>query len=363
MTMTVRKLSGSILSPLGFTAGETYDALSEGRTALRLHEGTFGIPEPFTASLFDRDLLMETAAGRDIRGFSLFETACLLSQQDAIREAGINPASPDVIFVLSTIKGNDGGMQTRIGEFWGAAHPVITVSNACISGLAALIHARRLLLEGRYKYAVVTGCEIQTRFIVSGFQSLKALSPEPCRPFDKDRNGLNLGEAAATMVLGLSEDNTLWEIGRGAVRNDANHISGPSRTGEGSFNALRSVLTDCRKEDLAFVNVHGTATLYNDEMESVAIARAGLLETPVNALKGTFGHTMGAAGILETLLSMRALEEGIVLPTRGLHEIGVSHAINASPATRKAHGNCFIKLLSGFGGCNAALLLRKGGEQ
>ena len=186
--------------------------------------------------------------------------------------------------------------------------------------------------------------------MVTGFQSLKALSPEACKPFDASRVGLNLGEAAAAIVLKADEGD--WELVAGAIRNDANHISGPSRTGEGSYNALRAVLPFVEKKDLAFVNVHGTATVYNDEMESIALGRAGLTDVPVNALKGYFGHTMGAAGLLESILSMKALEAGIVPATRGFSQLGVSVPVRVSDKEQSAIGNSFIKLLSGFGGVN-----------
>ena len=104
------------------------------------------------------------------------------------------------------------------------------------------------------------------------------------------------------------------------------------------------------------VNLHGTATMFNDEMEAVALERAGLSNIPVNSLKGYFGHTLGAAGLLETLVTMSALEDGIVLGTRGFSELGVSRKINISAENRKAVGKRFIKLISGFGGCNAAMM-------
>ena len=161
----------------------------------------------------------------------------------------------------------------------------------------------------------------------------------------------------------LSTQNSLWELVDGAVRNDANHISGPSRTGEGSYNALQYLLPLVNREQLAFVNVHGTATRYNDEMEAIALERAGLLDVPVNALKGIFGHTMGAAGILESIVSMQACDAGMVLPTQGFSELGVSRPVWVSAQEMSTHGTEFIKLLSGFGGVNGALLFRKGGAR
>ena len=115
-----------------------------------------------------------------------------------------------------------------------------------------------------------------------------------------------------------------WRIVCSANRNDAFHVSSPSRTAEGAYRALKHVLDRQVLSDLAFVNVHGTATLFNDEMEAVALSRAGLDGLPANGLKGYFGHTMGASGVLETLISMKALEDGLVLGTKGFGELGVS---------------------------------------
>ena len=352
----------SILSPLGATPAENFAAVCRGESALQRYEGMFGVREPFVASLMDRSLW--TAPGR-----TFFDSIVIEAARRAVETAGIDPASPRTAFVLSTIKGNIEHIDSqdvtlacsarRLADAFGNPNPAVVVSNACISGLAALLQGRRMLLSGRFDHVVVVGTEVQSRFIVTGFQSLKALSEAPCKPFDATRDGLNLGEAAAAIVLGFGEEG--WELVDGAVRNDANHISGPSRTGEGSYKALRYVLKHTSPKELAFVNVHGTSTLYNDEMEAIAIDRAGLLDVPVNALKGTFGHTMGAAGILESILSMHAVDAGIVLPTRGFSELGVSRPVRVSALAGTTDKRAFVKLLSGFGGVNGALLFRKGG--
>ena len=352
----------SILSPLGATPAENFAAVRRGESALRRYEGMFGVREPFVASLMDRSLW--TSPGR-----TFFDSIVIEAARRAVEAVGIDPASPRTAFVLSTIKGNIEFIDTqdvtlacsarRLADAFGNPTPAVVVSNACISGLAALLQGRRMLLSGGYDHVVVVGAEVQSRFIVTGFQSLKALSEAPCKPFDAARDGLNLGEAAAAVVLGFGEDG--WELVDGAVRNDANHISGPSRTGEGSYKALRYVLRHTSPEELAFVNVHGTSTLYNDEMEAIAIDRAGLLNVPVNALKGAFGHTMGAAGILESILSMHAVDAGLVLPTRGFSALGVSRPVRVSASAGTTDKRAFVKLLSGFGGVNGALLFRKGG--
>ena len=362
----VISLGGSCLTPLGATTEDNFRAVAAGATGVKRYEGAFGLPEPFAASLFEGD-----------REKNFFETILLRSIRDAVRRTGIDPASPRVAFVISSIKGNVEAIgedesvvpvsetALRVAAHFGNPNVPLVVSNACISGLTALIHARRMLLSGRYDCVVVAGAEVQSRFIISGFQSLKAVSADPCKPFDAARCGLNPGEAAATMVLSAVDDvpEGAWELVDGATRNDANHISGPSRTGEGSYKTLRYVLAHCTPEELAFVNVHGTSTLYNDEMESIALQRAGLSDVPVNALKGVYGHTMGAAGILESLLSMAAVDAGVILATRGFEKPGVSCPVNVSPVNRTTGKRAFIKLLSGFGGCNAAMLFRKGGAR
>ena len=352
----------SILSPLSATPAENFAAVCRGESALRRYEGMFGVKEPFVASLMDREIWT-------VPGHTFFDSIVIESARRAVEAAGIDPANPRTAFVLSTIKGNIEYIDTqdvtlavsarRLVDAFGNPNPAVVVSNACISGLAALLQGRRMLLGGDFDHVVVVGAEVQSRFIVTGFQSLKALSEAPCKPFDAARDGLNLGEAAAAVVLGFGEEG--WELVDGAVRNDANHISGPSRTGEGSYKALRYVLKHVVPEELAFVNVHGTSTLYNDEMEAIAIDRAGLLNVPVNALKGTFGHTMGAAGILESILSMHAVDAGLVLPTRGFSELGVSRPVRVSAQAGSTDKRAFVKLLSGFGGVNGALLFRKGG--
>lgn len=349
-----------IFSPLADGSEENFKAVLEGKSALKLQDGTFGVPEPFVASLFERPDCPSP----------LFNAIIADSARKAARAAGINPSDRRCGIILSSIKGDVEALGQRdvslaasaraLADELGNPNPPLVVSNACISGLAALVQGRRMILSGAYDNVIVTGAELQSRFIVCGFQSLKALSASLCRPFDAERDGLNLGEAVSSMVLSAGEGG--WEIVDGTIRNDANHISGPSRTGEGSYQALRYVLDGVDPDTLAFVNVHGTSTLYNDEMEAIALDRAGLLDVPVNALKGCYGHTMGAAGILESILSMRAVDAGVVLPTKGFCELGVSRPVKVSSEIRHTDKKSFVKLLSGFGGVNGALLFRKGGE-
>lgn len=378
------KVAGNILSPLGLTTDENFAQIMAKRSAIRRYEGVRGIPEPFAASLFE-DGVLDTLFAKESRdtatAYTLFEKALILSIQRALAEtADTDPSSERVMFIISTTKGNVdllgnpagfdperaylGAAASAVSRYFGNPNRPVVVSNACASGACAQLAAWRYLNSGICDTAIVAGADIQSKFIVTGFQSFKALSPEGCRPFDSERCGLNPGEAAATIIYTRRSEVAAddWVLVKGAIRNDANHISGPSRTGEGCYRALQQILQGEERERIAVINAHGTATNYNDEMESIALARAGLLGIPVNSLKGYYGHTMGAAGILETLLTQRALESDTVLGTRGFRTHGVSEPITVTGEHRQSRKRQFIKMLSGFGGCNAALLFKQGGE-
>ncbi len=371
----VYKIADNILSPLGATTAENYQAVKAGRSALARYDQRWSLPDKvLTASLFSQEQEQQFL----ISGLSRFESMVVTSVREALSQTTLDVSQPNVILIISTTKGDvelleespeadhlsPADSAQRIARELGFTTEPIVVCNACISGLSALILASRLLEDGQYEHAVVCGADSQSRFIVSGFQSLKALSPEPCRPFDMERMGLNLGEAAATMILStvncqLSTVN--WTLGPGAIRNDATHISNPAKNGEGSYLALKTIIDDNDKESLAFINAHGTATIFNDQMESVAIERAGLADISVNAYKGCYGHTMGAAGVLETILSIAALDDQTILATQGFEELGVSGHISLSASHQSTSKSAFVKMLSGFGGCNAALLFEEGG--
>ena len=364
------KIGDNIISSLGFTTEENFSAVKSGSTGVKPYKvGEFDLPEAFVASLVDRERLNdEFVRISQENNVTNLEKASILSVLDANKEAQIDLSSEKTVFVLSTTKGNvdllDSSEKERtflwhtaelISDFFQNKNTPIVVSNACISGASAQIAAMRELQSGRYDFAVVVGVDFLSKFIISGFQSFKALSPEVCRPFDKDRCGLNLGEAAATIIYGKNEIKNI-QLVNGAIRNDANHISAPSRVGEGSFRALKYVLHDIDINDIAFVNAHGTATPYNDAAEVKAIIRAGLEHVPINSLKPIFGHTLGAAGVLESIISMRALEENIVLKSENFCEQDFENHINIAQEKQFTVKRHFIKLLSGFGGCNAALL-------
>lgn len=341
------KIADNIYSPLGISTADNFKAVMSGISGLKFYPDMFDNVEPFTASAMPVRMT--------------FRQMCIESATRALQQTDIDPSSDDVIFVFSTTKGEDLRLwepSVAVARHFGNHNRPIIVSNACISGVNAQIMASRVLKAGLYKTAVVIGCDVLSNFIVSGFQSLKALSASQCLPFDKNRQGLNLGEAAACMVLSTVNGNyesKHWIYEVGSIHNDANHISGPSRTAEGSYRCLADCLKNIDTADLAFISVHGTGTAYNDEMESIALHRVGLDSKPVVALKCYYGHTLGAAGVLETLLSMQAIEHQEIPAALGFKEQGTTYNCMLPTTKTNVKGNSFIKILSGFGGCNAAV--------
>jgi 3-oxoacyl-[acyl-carrier-protein] synthase-1 len=237
------------------------------------------------------------------------------------------------------------------------------ISNACASGVSALILAADLVHAKEADHVLVIGVDVLSRFVLSGFGALQALSAGPCRPFDQDRDGITLGEAAASLIVSgdrAAFDMPLGEYLGGGLANDANHISGPSRTGEGLSRAVQAALAQAamQPDGIHALNAHGTGTAYNDAMEAQAFHRCGLQHVPVASYKGYFGHTLGAAGLLETVIAVHALREGLHLRSEGTRTPGLPLPLDVVLEHRAASGDTLLKTSSGFGGTNAATILR-----
>lgn len=155
----------------------------------------------------------------------------------------------------------------------------------------------------------------------------------------------------------LVNENTALVLGD-ALSNDANHISGPSRTGQELADAISKAMTKSRIKttDLSFISSHGTATIYNDEMESKAFDLAGLSEVPLHSLKGYFGHTLGAAGVIESIMTIRSLRRKCILASKNFEHIGVPRSLNINSKLSSSDKHHALKTASGFGGCNAAVV-------
>jgi len=248
---------------------------------------------------------------------------------------------------------------------FGARGPVQTVSNACVSGLVAIFQGARLIQRGAADAVMIVGVDHLSAFVVGGFTSLKAIDPDGCQPFDQNRRGLSPGEAGAALILvrdDLAPKASVIVRGWGSS-NDANHMTGPSRDGAGLALAIHAALQMAQLEasQVDYVNAHGTGTPYNDAMESAALRKVfGATIPPVSGLKGMLGHTLGAAGIVEVIACLIAMQKQFLPGTRRLQTVadGFPNSLvkEPRPATQL---NRVLKLNTGFGGVNGALILER----
>lgn len=378
--MSVVVAGDNIISALGGTTRENVTAVLAGKSGLKKYDG-------FCPSQEDGVVVSQIAEEQDndaiVKNLSRLEKFIVTSVFRAAKDPNV-VSHPNTVFILSTTKGNiglldendplhDGNPQLDlwhtakvVAKFFNNPNVPIVISNACISGIVASIVAKRVIENGMYDRAVVIGADEVTRFVISGFSSFKALSSKMCRPFDAKRCGLNLGEAIGTIIYeraGAAGGKQIV-LDSGAITDDANHISGPSRTGEGLYRALNECIEAAKKTGadssegkLAFLNPHGTATVYNDQMESIAISRAGLSSVPAFSLKGYYGHTLGACGVVETVLCAHFLKEGEIPASYGYTGPGTEPFPNIISERMKINGSSCLKFASGFGGCNAAIRL------
>ncbi len=368
-------LGDHIISPLGKTSGENFSRVLQNESGIRLQNNLNIHDEPFYASLIGEETLSEVE--NTIRNFSHYtrlEKLIIYSIQSLIQENSIE-LDEKTLVVLSSTKGNISllnqeqefssdriylsVMAKEIQEYFKLKNDIIIVSNACISGSLAISVAQGLLQSSRYEKAIVVGADEIGKFVFSGFTSFQAVSPEPCKPFDKNRAGVTLGEAVASVYLSKKSGEGAVKIEGTGSYNDANHISGPSRTGEGLYRSIQMALKESGREKVDFISAHGTATLYNDEMESVALQRSGLLDVETNSFKGYYGHTLGASGILETILSIHSLKNGKLIQSLGFEEQGTTHPMNILQSNADKDIHSFLKTASGFGGSNIAAIFSK----
>jgi 3-oxoacyl-[acyl-carrier-protein] synthase II len=244
----------------------------------------------------------------------------------------------------------------------------ININAACASSTIAIARGAAMISTGRANSVLVCCIDIITEFIFSGFSCLKALSPFPCMPFDHKRQGLTPGEGAAAILL-MSEDrakkDNLSPLGRiigWGVSNDATHITAPARDACGLIRAIRQSLKKAKlaEQEITAINAHGTGTVYNDLMELTAFRQVfGKHRVPVHSVKGSIGHTMGAAGGIEVALGLKALSAGVIPPTVGFSnpEDGAKGLLSSEP--KEIPGDYLLTTNSGFGGINAAIILAK----
>ncbi len=373
--------SHNIVSPLGFSTKENFDGIKNGISGVQLQIDDSLSNTPFYGAVINTEKLeKQFQLIGNPKNYTRFEKLLILSISDALKDSSVDVKSERTGLLISTTKGNIDLLESdkknqfdenrvqlwesarQVHEFFGNPNIPMVLSNACISGVLAIIMASDYIKSGRYDSIIVAGADILSKFVVSGFQTFMALDEEPCKPYDKKRNGLNLGEGCGTMVLTNNSEATIdgkkIVVSGGASSNDANHISGPSRTGDGLALAIEKSLKNASISagDIDFISAHGTATIFNDEMESLAFSASGLSSVPVNSLKGYYGHTLGAAGTIESILTVKTMTQNLLVRTAGYDEYGVGGKINVIAKNEEANIDHAMKTASGFGGCNAALV-------
>ncbi len=351
----------NIISPLGNTAQQNFSQLQENHSGVQLFKNAGFNKEGMCLSkiigtqkdLFD-DYLVKCVAG-----------AIAEIDKDLI-------ISSRTIVIISTTKGDiknslEGTLSASSGKLqqkFSLQHFPLLISNGCASGVIAIAAGADLIRAGIYDHAIIVGGDVISDFVLFGFQSLFAISSERCRPFDKNRNGITLGDGFGAVVLSNDKatfNDATIEYLDGSSSNDANHISGPSRTGEGLFHSVKKTmeLAKVKTTEIDFISAHGTGTIYNDDMESIAFNRLEMNEVPVNSLKAYFGHTLGAAGIIETAICLQSMRKNMLIKSLGFEEPGTTQPLNVITKNYSHPLTTILKTVSGFGGCNASLILRK----
>ncbi|RXM43308.1 beta-ketoacyl synthase N-terminal-like domain-containing protein [Flavobacterium sp. YO64] len=365
------------ITPLGFDVEANIEAILRGDSGIQLHNDIPLMPNPFYASIISDEKINSAFAKISTETkYSRLEKIMILALEPIIKNAEIEFNSKTA-FILSTTKGNVTALKDNtsdsfnnahldvlaknVADFFGFTTQPIVVSNACVSGILAVSVAKRMIQSELYDNVFVVAGDEVSEFVLSGFNAFQAMSDLPCKPYSKNRTGVSLGEATAAVLVSTEAKKAKIKIIGDSSINDANHISGPSRTGEGLFRSIQNALKEAQIEaqKLDYISAHGTATPFNDEMEAIALNRLDLQNVPVNSLKGFYGHTLGASGLLETVIAIESANQNRLFESKGFDEIGVSEVINVTEKNEKATINYFLKTASGFGGCNTAVVFEK----
>jgi len=365
------------ITPLGFDVESNIEAILRGDSGIQLHQNISLMPNPFYASVIANEKINSAfeKISTDIK-YTRLEKMMILALEPMIKNSGVELNSKTA-FILSTTKGNVTALKENAEASFQNAHldvlaknvanffefhtTTIVVSNACVSGILAISVAKRMIQSGLYDNIFVVAGDEVSQFVLSGFNAFQAMSDLPCKPYSKNRTGVSLGEAtAAVLVSAEARKAKIKVIGDSSI-NDANHISGPSRTGEGLFRSIQNAMKEAKinSGQIDYISAHGTATPFNDEMEAIALNRLDLQNVPVNSLKGFYGHTLGASGLLETVIAIESANQNQLFESKGFDEIGVSEKINVIEKNEEANIKIFLKTASGFGGCNTAVIFEK----
>ncbi len=340
----------NILTPFGNSIQANWNELVKGNSAVSEID-SFGHLKNFYAGKIDDEIFLNLKEQvEDNQIYTRLELFGILALQSIIDKSKI---SQRTAFVISTTKGNIDQLfdslekasipnfAKKIANYFGFKTEPIIVSNACVSGVLAVNIAKRFIEMDEFDDAYVLALDELTNFVLTGFNSFQAMDFELCKPFDKDRVGVNLGEAAVCVYLSKNQEKNSFQILGEASINDANHISGPSRTGEGLVLSIESAMKEANilSNEIDYISAHGTI--------------------PTNSFKAFYGHTLGASGLLELIISMKQSQENLILKSHNFNELGVSVPLNVLKENLQKEVNIILKTSSGFGGSNAVIILKK----
>jgi 3-oxoacyl-[acyl-carrier-protein] synthase II len=383
-------VAAGIVSPLGFGLTDTLQSLEQARDCVT-PVTTFSVEKTRckTAAQIDDGRLWEKAnrsrQGRRLHRASYMVMTALAELLERAREfepeiAIVGTTSGGMSFGENFYRtlGNGGGCSAALianyppqkqivdaMERFGINAPAQVIANACASGTNAIGHAFNAIRTGRYQRILAGGYDALSELVFVGFDSLQAATAEKCRPFDSNRSGMVLGEGAALLALEEFESarrrgaEILGEIIGYGISTDNHHLTQPNPDGSGPRRAMEQALAQAKLEpnQIGYVNAHGTATVLNDTAEGKAITEL-FGDVPVSSTKSMMGHSLGAAGAIEAVVSLLALQHQFLPPNINFREAELGLNIVANEA-RDAQFDCAISNSFGFGGTNATIVLRK----
>ncbi|MDQ6861478.1 MAG: beta-ketoacyl-[acyl-carrier-protein] synthase family protein [Verrucomicrobiota bacterium] len=392
-TNRVAIVAAGVVSPLGFGLAETADALRAARDCVTPVE-RFDVEKCRckTAAQISDSRLREHARGR--RGKRLHRAAQMMIAALGDAMAQTPGFEPELTVVGTTSGGMTFGedyyraLHARgalrrapslianytpqkavmdAQEALGIAAPCQVIANACASGTNAIGHAFQCVRSGKYQRVLTGGYDAISELVFVGFDSLQAATPDKCRPFDRDRSGMVLGEGAAILALENFDSATargakiLGEIVGYGLSTDNHHLTQPNPSGIGARQAMEQALADAALPPGAidYINAHGTATPFNDAAEGRAIS--GLFDrVPVSSTKSMMGHSLGAAGAIEAVISLIALREQLLPANINFREGDAELNLNlVANEARPAQLTTVLSNSFGFGGTNASIILRR----
>ena len=385
--------AAGIVSPLGGGLAETAAALREGRDCVAAVTG-FDVSQCRckTAGQVPDETLRRFAGNRAARRLNRAGLMMIAAMRDLMEQdpgfapelAEIGTTSGGMTFGESFFRSILARTSRKTHPAWlanyspqkqvldaqqaaGFSAPSQIIANACASGTNAIGHAFSLIRSGKYRRVLCGGYDAISELVFTGFDALQASTPEKCRPFDKERTGLVLGEGAALLALESRED----AVRRGApilatvtgygISTDNHHLTQPHPSGIGPFQAMERALKSAGRAapEIDYINAHGTATPFNDATEGAAVARL-FGRTPISSSKSMMGHSLGAAGAIEAVFCVIALRDQFLPPNINFRECDPQWDLDViANRAREAGPGCVLSNSFGFGGTNATIVLEK----